>query len=59
VDREFPYWVRAYYGSEAKYPKVPGELAIETKHASESSRDATIEAANSRDDIGEVIWGIR
>lgn len=59
MDSQFPYFVKVYYGEKAKPPKVPGELAIETKHATEASRDFEIEAAHSREDVGEVIWGMR
>ncbi len=59
MDREFPYFVKIYYGEKAKPPKVPGTLALETKHASEVSRDFEIQAAHSNEEIGEVIWGLR
>lgn len=50
------YVVREYYADDVKPPKQPGELAIETVHTTESSRDMEIEAARSRPDIGEVDW---
>lgn len=57
--REFPWYVKCYYADHVEHPKVPGALAIETKHGSESSRDMEIKAAESRDDIGVVAWGCR
>lgn len=59
MDSEFPYYVKSYYTEDVKPPKVPGELAIETKHKTEASRDLEIAGSESREDIGIVIWGWR
>lgn len=54
---EYPWYVRAFYDTNVKPPKVPGKMAFETKHRSEASRDAEIKVARSRSDIGKVYWG--
>ena len=46
--------VRLYYNDSAKKPKVPGALAIETVHKSDASKDAELDAARMRNDIGRV-----
>jgi hypothetical protein len=56
-----PWWVwkcRFYYNDTVKPPKVPGELAVETVHANDSSKDIEVRAGESRKDIGtiDVIW---
>lgn len=56
---EYPWYVKCHYAEHVGWPKVPGALAIETKHATEHSRDLEIRAADFNDDIGEVIWGRR
>lgn len=56
---EYPWYVRCYFANNVKHPKTPGALAIETKHKTEASRDMEIRAAESRDDIGDVVWGRR
>lgn len=48
------YLVRGYYADDVKPPKVPGALAFETKHKSETSRDIEVAAARSRADIGRI-----
>jgi hypothetical protein len=47
--------VSCYYADTVKWPKRPGELAIQTVHASDVSKDVEVAAAESREDIGEVI----
>lgn len=56
---EYPYFVEIYYAEDHPNPKKRGMLNIKTKHKSEASRDMEIDAANSREDIGKVIWGYR
>lgn len=46
----------AYYGDDVKHPKRTGELAIQTKHKTESSLYLDVLAANDREDIGRVDW---
>lgn len=53
TDQSHPFWVQGYYVPE----KHNGELATETRHASESSRDFELNALKSRDDIGKVFYG--
>ena len=48
-------WVVAcYYADDVKPPKRPGELASETVHADEASRDLEVAVAKGRSDIGLV-----
>lgn len=51
--------VRAYYNKDVLPPKYGGQLAFETTHATEHSRDMEIEAAQSRADIGDVHWDVK
>jgi hypothetical protein len=54
LDRRWRWKLRFYYGSYAQWPKVPGTLAIETVHATDSSKDIEIEAGCSRKEIGRI-----
>lgn len=49
-----PYGFRAYYGPNAKAPKVEGELAIEVFWTDAQSRDMEAAIAAKRPDIGRV-----
>jgi len=46
--------VRCYYAGDVRAPKVPGGLAIETVHATDSSKDMEVQAGRARPDIGEI-----
>lgn len=46
--------VRGYYGPAAAPPKVVGELALETIHADERSRDLEVSIFEEREDIGRI-----
>lgn len=46
-DRRGKWKVRFYFGANAKPPQVPGELAIETIHTTDVSRDIEIEAGTA------------
>ena len=61
-----PYKMAAYYGSggrkggKGRPGEREGDLAIQTEHASESSRAVEVAAARSRTDIGRVeTWEVR
>ncbi len=43
--------VRCIYNNTAQWPKVPGELAIETVHASDASKDLEVEVSEARGDV--------
>jgi hypothetical protein len=43
--------VRCTYNDTVQWPKVPGELAIETVHASDSSKDMEVAVAEARGDV--------
>jgi hypothetical protein len=46
------HWiVRLFYNDEAKPPRRPGELAIETTHTTVSSMQMELTAAERRDDV--------
>lgn len=59
VDDEWPWYVRMYYADDVKWPKVPGELALETKHKTETSMQMEISAAERNTDIDMVEYGRR
>ena len=46
--------VTCYYNDTVKPPRTPGDLAIQTVHADEASRDMEVEAVRSRPDIGVI-----
>ena len=43
--------MRCTYNDTATWPKVPGALAIETRHADDYSKDIEVAAANARGDV--------
>ncbi len=48
-------WVcRFYYSELAEPPRVPGELAIETIHRGDVSKDSEVAAGKRRFDIGRI-----
>lgn len=52
-----PKWIwmcRFYYNDTVKPPKRPGDLAIETVHASDSSKDIEVTVGERRRDIGKI-----
>jgi len=46
--------VRAYYGAHALPPHHPGDLASETMHPSDATKDTKVTVLNNRADIGAV-----
>lgn len=54
LSSKWDWQVTCYYGEKAKPPQVPGELAIQTVHVGESSRDMEVAAARSRPEIGVI-----
>lgn len=54
--REGYKWkITAIYNDTVKLPKVPGDLAIEVVHRSDSGKDMEIQAMNSRTDINFIV----
>jgi len=47
--------VSCYYGEAAKPPRQPGDLAIETVHKTDVSKDIEVAAAQSRPEIGRIV----
>ncbi|MFY3742109.1 MAG: hypothetical protein HMLIMOIP_002573 [Candidatus Nitrosomirales archaeon] len=43
--------ITATYNDTVKWPKVPGEIAIETVHKDDVSKDIELEAFKSRTDV--------
>lgn len=43
--------VRCTYNDTVQWPKIPGELAIETAHADDASKDIEVKAAQARGDV--------
>jgi hypothetical protein len=52
------HWiVRLVYNDQAKPPRRPGDLAIETTHTSYSSMRMEVDVAQSRGDVDiDVTW---
>jgi hypothetical protein len=53
-DGHWDYTIRAYYPPNARWPAVPNQLAIETVHVGESSRDLEISVFRQRMRRGEI-----
>lgn len=53
-DPRWKWMCRFYYGDLAKAPRVPGELAIETVHETDSSKDMEVSVGEKREDIGKI-----
>jgi hypothetical protein len=51
---ECDWKLRFYYAQNVKHPKRPGDLALETVHTEEWSRDMEIEVGKKRSDIGKI-----
>jgi hypothetical protein len=56
VGRQWDWCVRGWYAADVEPPKVARTLAFETVHKGESSRDMEVQAAESRPDIGAVVY---
>lgn len=54
MSRDWDWIVRGFYANDVESPKVPGDLAIETVHRGESSRDLEQHVLEARPDIGRV-----
>ncbi len=57
ANRHDPKWkwmVTCYYNDTVKPPKTPGFLAIQTVHATDSSKDMEVQVSEGRVDIGAV-----
>jgi hypothetical protein len=54
-----PQWkwkVRCTYNDTVEWPKIPGQIAIETVHTSDSSKDLEVQVSQARGDVDvEVI----
>jgi hypothetical protein len=47
--------VTGYYNDSVKFPKRPGDLALQTVHADDHSKDVEVEIFENRYDIGEIL----
>lgn len=52
--RIWKWKVTAYYSDKVEPPKMAGDLAIETVHASMDSKDLEVEILWQREDIGRI-----
>jgi hypothetical protein len=50
--------VRCTYNETVTWPKVPGEVAIETRHTTDSSKDMEVAAAEARGDVDVEVTAI-
>ena len=50
-DERWKWRVRCTYNNTVKWPKVPGQIAIETVHSDDVSKDMEVSAAQMRDDV--------
>jgi hypothetical protein len=49
------WMITATYNDTVKYPKVPGEIAIQTIHKGDVSKDIELESFNKRTDVDIVV----
>lgn len=54
LDRKWKWRVTGYYAKDVKSPKKPLELALQTVHADDMSKDLEVSVFRSREDIGEI-----
>jgi len=54
TDTRWKWRCRFYYNDMVEFPRVPGELAIETVHTDDFSKDIEVDAGRSRSDIGRI-----
>lgn len=60
LTRENAKWqVTCYYNNTVKLPKIPGNIAIQTIHADDVSKDMEVAAANCRNDVTVDIVQLR
>ena len=52
--RDWKWMMTAYYADDVQRPKRLGEIAIQTIHRTDTSKDIEVAAALSRSDIGCV-----
>lgn len=52
---QWKWLVREFYNETVKFPKIPGELAIETCHTSDDSRDVEVRVAEKRGDVYTLV----
>jgi hypothetical protein len=58
-DEVWPFYVRMYVADDVEPPKVPGRLALETKHKTEDSMRMEIQTATDNPEIDVVEYGNR
>lgn len=56
---QWKWKVRCTYNNTVTYPKVPGELAIETVHKDDVSKDLEVEVAEARGDVDVEVTRLR
>lgn len=51
---DWKWKVSCYYADDVRPPKKPGELAQETIHRDDHTKDVEVHVAKSRIDIGKI-----
>lgn len=52
--RNWRWLVTGYYNDTVKSPKVPGELACQVGHDTDTGKDLEVEIFEAREDIGKI-----
>jgi hypothetical protein len=48
----YPFGLKILWGADARFPRRPGELAVQTKHATAEARQAEIDQASQSTIVG-------
>lgn len=54
-DPKWQWEVTCYYNDTVAFPKVPGDIAIQTVHSNETSKDLEVSVSESRTDVNIVV----
>lgn len=62
IDPTSPKWkwrVTLRYNNTAKSPRRPCQVAVQSLHATDSSKDMEVRAAGQRTDVDVEVWKLR
>jgi len=59
IESEWDWEVTLRYNDTVEWPKVPGEIAIQTRHKGDSSKDFEVEASKTRTDVTIEVRNLR
>ena len=54
-DPKWQWEVTCYYNDKVMFPKVPGDIAIQTVHSDKVSKDLEVSISEARTDVNVVV----